>query len=169
MSAATRRSLRRRWPLAAALLVHVGCQQDCTGLPSLTIADCRYDNVVWTLGSPTFTKTEDLVDPGATPLVGKIRVGQVIGLGPATPAEVCTQTHVPSLTWTSSAPQVATVQANGLFGNLTGLSEGEAAIFATVDGSLTQMQFRCCPPSCVSPPPLPSCQDVPVPMVRVVP
>lgn len=162
-----------RWPVVVALLIHVGCQEDCSGLPNLSIPDCRYDGLAWSLGSlgnSTFTKVEDLVDPAASPLVGKVRVGQVILLGPVMPVEVCTQTHAPSVTWTSSAPQVATVQPTGsLSGTLTGLSEGEAAIFATIDGSRTQMQFRCCAPSCVSPPPLPNCQDVPVPLVRVVP
>jgi hypothetical protein len=163
----------RRWPVVIALLIHVGCQEDCSGLPSFSIPDCGYDGLAWSvgsLGSPIFTKVEDLVDPAASPLVGKLRVGQVILLGPVMPVEACTQTHAPSVTWTSSAPQVATVQATGtLSGSLTALSEGEAAIFATIDGSRTQMQFRCCAPSCVSPPPLPNCQDVPVPTVRGVP
>jgi hypothetical protein len=160
----------RRWPLAIVLLLHVGCQEDCSGLPDFTFADCQYDGLAWTMGSPAFTKAEDLVDPAASPLVAKVRIGQVILLGPVMPVEICTQTRAPSVTWTSSAPQVAAVQATGsLSGSLTGLAEGEATVLATIEGSRTQMQFRCCAPSCVSPPPLPNCQDVPVATVRVVP
>lgn len=154
--------------VALVLLVHLGCQEDCSGLPNFSFPDCSAE-IGRALLDDQFQKAEDLVDAAATPLVGKIRVGQVVLLGPLMRSEICTQAGAPSVTWTSTAPQVAAVESTGaLSAKLTGLSEGEAAVFATVDGSRVEMHFFCCG-SCVSQPPLPHCQKVPVPTVRVVP
>ena len=42
-------------------------------------------------------------------------------------------------------------------------------VYATVDSARADLHFICCNANCVSPPPLPTCQYVPIAAVRVVP
>lgn len=73
-----------------------------------------------------------------------------------------------SVTWTVTAPEVASVTARGLSeATLTGLSEGETSIFAAVNGSRADLHYYCCTPfTCTAL--LPTCQDVRIAALRVV-
>ena len=142
-------------------------------LPDFEITACEAGATThWAMNGFAFSKAEGLVDPAATPLIGKLRVGQVVELRLEQMSDLdkCVARSPVSVTWTSTAPQVASVVAkDGRTAALTGLGGGDTTLSATVDGVRADLQFVCCQPSCVSPPPLPACQYVPIAVVRVVP
>jgi hypothetical protein len=164
----------RGWLLASAVLAGCACG---TGLPDFTITPCAPGAAThWavTENGNSFSKAEGLVDPAATPLIGKIRVGQVVELEVqqrgGDGGDTCAAPSSASVTWTSTAPQVASLQAKGSrTAALAGLAGGDTAVSATVDGARADLYFICCNSNCVSPPPLPTCQYVPIAAVRVVP
>ena len=146
-----------------------------SGLPDVKVTVCEAGATIhWamTANGYAFSKAEGLDDPAAIPLIGKMRVGQVVELQVEQMSDLdkCIARGPISVTWTSTAPQVASLVAkDGRTAALTGLAGGDTTVSATVDGVRADLQFVCCQPNCVSPPPLPACQYVPIAAVRVVP
>ena len=73
-----RMSTPRCWTVAGlfAMAAWSGCG---SGLPEFDFPPCE-DAGTWTIGTGAFFSAANIVDSNATPLVGKIRVGQVLTL-----------------------------------------------------------------------------------------
>ncbi len=152
---------------AFLLLTSSGCSPEGDSSLTVPMGGCQataYGTAQWTIGG--FYRQEQLVDPAAVPLVGKVRVGEEVSLWITVKGSFCGVP--PSAEWTSTDPQVAVVSGDGNFGELTGVSQGRTVVYAMKHGSRADLYYYCCG-SCESPAPPPRCQDVPIESVQVVP
>ena len=130
------------------------------GLPG-TCTESPYGSVQWQIHG--FYKPNQVVDPRAVPLIGRLSVGESVSLDLG--GSFCGAR--PDAVWTSTNPSVASLTASDLHATLTGISEGETVVYATKHGSRGDLRYYCCG-SCASTEPPARCQKIPIATVRVV-